>query len=113
MSGESPELTPETPRPEPTSEEYRRRRLIEDDETASEAVVAAVANAEDAERDALPPLGDRFDVESLDALVDAGTAPSAGGFVFTRTEELTAEIEVSFRYAGYDVTVSEHYVLVE
>ncbi len=110
MSGES---SPESPRTGPTAEGHRRRRLIEEDETASEAVVAAVANAEGTGQDVLPPLGDRFDVESLDALVDAGTTPSAGGFVFTRTEELTAEIEVSFRYAGHDVTVSEHYVLVE
>lgn len=113
MSGESSELTSESPRTPPTAEEFRRRRLIENDESASEAVLAAVANAEATEQDTLPPLGDRFDVEGLDALVDAGTAPSTGGLVFTRTEELTPEIEVSFRYAGYDVTVSEHHVLLE
>ncbi|UPW00506.1 hypothetical protein M0R88_00020 [Halorussus gelatinilyticus] len=111
MSEESPELASETLRSAPSVE--ARRRLIENDESASEAVLAAVANAEATEVNALPPLGDELDVEGLDALVDAETTPSAGGLVFTRTEELNADIEVSFRYAGYDVTVSENYVLLE
>lgn len=113
MSEESPQSAFETPRAASPVEDRRRRHLIDADSSASEAVVAAVANAEDADADALPPLGDRFDVASLDSLVNTKTTPPAGGLVFTRTEELAAEIEVSFRYAGYDVTVSESYVLLE
>ncbi|WP_276301612.1 HalOD1 output domain-containing protein [Halorussus lipolyticus] len=91
----------------------RRRRLIGEAETASEAVVAAVATAEDAEKDALPPLGDRFDTESLDRLVDAETRSPSAGLVFTRTEDIPTEIEVTFEYADYDVTVSDNYVVLE
>lgn len=91
----------------------RRRRPILRDETASEAVVAAVANAEDVEAGALPPLDARLDVDYLDRLLDERTEPAAVGLVFTRAEDIESDVEVSFRYAGYDVTVSENHVLLE
>ncbi len=113
MPEESLQSAFETPRAASPVEDRRRRHLTDADESASEAVVAAVANAEDADADALAPLEDCLDTESLDSLVDTKTTPPAGGLIFTRTEELATEIEVSFRYAGYDVTVSESYVLLE
>ncbi|WP_210424201.1 HalOD1 output domain-containing protein [Halorussus ruber] len=91
----------------------RRRRLIDEAETASEAVVAAVATATDAEKDALPPLGDHLDTDALDRLVEAETQSPAAGLVFTRTEDIPTDVEVSFEYADYDVTVSDNYVLLE
>ena len=91
----------------------RRRRLIDEAETASEAVVSAVATATDADPEALPPLGDHLDTEALNQLVDAETRSPAAGLVFTRTEEIPADVEVSFEYADYDVTVSDNYVLLE
>lgn len=91
----------------------RRRRPILSDETATEAVVAAVANAEDADPAALPPLEARIDTDDLDRLLDESTEPTAVGLVFTRSEDIQNDVEISFRYAGYDVTVSENHVLLE
>jgi hypothetical protein len=91
----------------------RRRRPILSDETASEAIVAAVANAEEADPTALPPLDDRVDADYLNKLLDESSEPTAVGLVFTRSEEIDSDVEVSFQYAGYDVTVSENHVLLE
>jgi hypothetical protein len=96
-----------------TQTEHRRRRLIGDAETASEAIIAAVATANGVEIEELPPLGDQLDTEALDRLVSSETRSPAAGFVFTRTEDISTEIEVSFEYAGYDVTISDNYVLLE
>lgn len=96
-----------------TQAEYRRRRLIGDAETASEAIIAAVATANNVEVDALPPLGNQLDTEALDRLVSSETQSPAAGLVFTRTEEIPTEIEVSFEYADYEVTISDNYVLLE
>lgn len=93
--------------------EIRRRRLIGDSETASEAVVAAVANAENTEVESLPPLGDQLDTEALNRLVGAETQSPAAGLVFTRSEDLVSDVEVTFEYADYDVTISDSYVILE
>lgn len=91
----------------------RRRRPILGDETASEAVVAAVANAEGVDPFALPPLDDCLDADHLNHLLDGNAEPTSVGLVFTRSEDIQNDVEVSFRYAGYDVTVSESHVLLE
>lgn len=96
-----------------TRVDHRRRRLIGNDETVSEAIVAAVATATDSEVESLPPLGDKLDVEALDRLVNSESRSPAAGLVFTRTEDIPVEVEVSFEYADYDVTVSNNYVLLE
>jgi hypothetical protein len=57
--------------------EMRRRLLIGDAETATEAVVAAVANADNAEVESLPPLGDKLDTEALNRLVGSETQSPA------------------------------------
>ncbi|AGB39965.1 HalOD1 output domain-containing protein [Natronococcus occultus] len=56
------------------------------------AVVSAVAEAEDADPVALPPLYEAIDPEALNALLAA--------------EPETAVGTVAFRYAGYDVEVT-------
>lgn len=98
---------------ESTHDGRRRRRVVGEDERASEAVVAAVATATDEDPSDLPPLGDRVDVDCLDGLLASGTQSTAAGLVFTRTDDLSAEPEVSFTYAGYDVTVTQDYVVLE
>ncbi len=59
-----------------------------DELSASERVVRAVANHADADPLELPRLYDTVDPEALDAVVDA-----------------LSDGEVSFRYAGYAITV--------
>ena len=98
---------------EPTRDRPRRRRVVGAHERASEAVVAAVATADDVDPSELPPLGDHLDVDCLDGLLASESSSTAAGLVFTRTEDLLAEPEVSFTYAGYDVTVTEDYVVLE
>lgn len=90
-----------------------RRRPILGDETPSHAVVSAVANAEDEDVTALPPLDDSIDAHHLDRLLAEDTEPTGVGLVFTRSVEMDNDVEVSFQYAGYDVTVSENHVLLE
>lgn len=58
------------------------------DATASEAVLAAVADRADADPADLPPLYDAIDPDALDALFGEGRPG-----------------RVSFPYAGYEVTV--------
>ena len=59
-----------------------------EDATASEAVVAAVADRTDADPIDLPPLYEAVDADALDALFADGRPG-----------------RVSFEYAGYEVTV--------
>ncbi|MFC7079876.1 HalOD1 output domain-containing protein [Halorussus caseinilyticus] len=96
-----------------TGEMPPRRRPIAGDENASEAVVAAVANATDTDRRSLPPLSDYVDADSLNRLVGVAERSPSAGLVFTRAEDIPTEVEVSFEYAGHEVTVSERYVVVE
>lgn len=90
-----------------------RRRVIVDDETASEAVISAVENAKNVEPTSLPPLENTVDTDGLDDLVGQGTESPAAGLVFTRSADITTELEVSFQYAGFDVTVTESFVVLE
>lgn len=96
-----------------TGEKFRRRRLIGDTETASQAIIAAVATANDAEVETLPPLGEQLDTEALNRLIDSEDRSPSAGLVFTRSEDIPTEVEVSFEYADYEVTVSDNYVLIE
>ena len=64
------------------------RTHIESDATASEAVVATVADRADADPTDLPPLYDAIDPDALDAIFRDGRPG-----------------RVSFEYAGYEVTV--------
>lgn len=91
----------------------RRRHVIQRDERATEAVVEAVATAEGVERETLPALGAHLDPDALDDLFATRTPSPAAGLVFTRTTEIPSDLEVQFRYAGYVVTVTENYVLLE
>ncbi len=87
--------------------------MIQRDERATEAVVEAVATAEGVDRDSLPALGANLDPDALDDLFASRTPSPVAGLVFTRTDEISNDLEVQFRYAGYHVTVTENYVLLE
>lgn len=64
------------------------------DRTPSEAVVDAVAEAEGADPTTLPPLFDAVDPDALDSLFETtSVAPAA------------STAQVTFSYAGYEVTV--------
>lgn len=93
--------------------EIPRRRPVERNESPREAIVDAVATAESTERDSLPPLEDSVETDCLDELAEVTSGAVAGGLVFTRTEEIATEIELSFQYEGYDVTATENYVVLE
>ena len=95
------------------SDRTRRRRWNSDDETVSEAVVAAVATADVTEPDSLPPLGDRLDTDSLDGLFASRESTTSSGLIFARTADMDTESEVRFRCAKYDVTVTDNYVVLE
>lgn len=96
-----------------TGERQSRRRPILADENPAEAVVDAVANAENADPVALPPLDDRLDPDGLNRLLHTDRNSADAGLVFTRTEELRNDLEVTFRYAGYDVRVSKTHVVLD
>lgn len=64
------------------------RARIEPDATASEAVVATVANRDGSDPVDLPPLYDAVDPDALDAIFRDGRPG-----------------RVTFEYAGYEVTV--------
>lgn len=91
----------------------RRRRAIEQNEDVTEAVVNAVATAEGVDPDSVPPLEPEVDPDALNRLFAAKTPSPAAGLVFTRTSEIPSDIELSFQYAGYDVTVTENYVTLD
>lgn len=92
---------------------FRRRRVIGRDERASEAVVKAVATASNVAPTDLPPLAERIDPGWLnESVADRDPSPAAG-LIFTRDADIPTEFETRFRYAGYDVTVTESYVALE
>lgn len=91
----------------------RKRRAMDRDESATAAVVEAVATAEGVEPDALPPLAARVDPDALNSLFATRTPSPAAGLVFMRTADIPSDVELGFRYAGYDVTVTENYVALE
>lgn len=99
--------------PQDANDAFRRRRAVDRDERATEAVVDAVATAEGVDADALPPLAARVDPEALNSLFAAKTPSPAAGLVFTRSAEIESDVELRFRYAGYAVTVTENYVLLD
>lgn len=76
---------------QPSGTAYR----MTEDETVTEAVVAAVAAVTDRDPTALPPLYGTVDPEALDALV--GPADD---------DQSTAGVQVGFEYAGTDVTAA-------
>lgn len=90
----------------------RRRRVIGPDERASEAVVRAVASASSVGVDELPPLAERVDPGWLNESVSGRGSPAAG-LIFARAADIPTEFETRFRYAGYDVTVTDAYVVLE
>jgi hypothetical protein len=83
--------------------------VIGDHEVASEAVTTA----ESCDPSALPPIGERIDVECLDGLFEFPDSSPGSDHIFLRADEIRTDLEVSFRYAGHEVTVTEKYVLLE
>lgn len=93
--------------------EIPRRRPVERDESPREAIIDAVATAENIDKESLPPLEETVEADCLDELAEVTSGTIAGGLVFTRTEEIATEIELSFQFVGYDVTATENYVVLE
>lgn len=91
----------------------RKRRPVEGDERASCAVVEAVARATGEDVDSLPPLHGRVDADALDRLFGAQDGTDDVGLIFTRVDDIPADVEVRFEYADFDVTVTENYVVLE
>lgn len=91
----------------------RRRRLIDEDERVSDAVLEGAAKATGEDLDSLPPLADQIDIEALDRLFASRTVSPAAGLVFTRDDDIPTEVEVRFEYVGYEVTVTDHYVVFD
>lgn len=98
---------------EHASDRPRKRHAIDRDERATEAVVGAVATAKGVDPESLPPLAAHVDPDALNGLFAAKTPSPAAGLVFTRTADIPSDLELRFRYAGYDVTVTENYVVLD
>lgn len=63
------------------------------DQTCIEAIVYAVADRKEVDPTDLPPLADVINTDALDALVNRESEPSQ-------------PIDITFPYAGYQITVS-------
>lgn len=72
------------------TDEWGSYYILDDNETVTEGVTAAVAAAKNEDGTTLPPLYDVIDPDSLDSLFETGTD----------------DIRVVFQYAGYYVRVN-------